>query len=217
MNYKAAVFDMDGLLLDTERVSMQTFSDACAELSLPMLEEVYLKIIGCNAESIKQIISKGYGSQLDYPTLRAEWLKRYHGIVNHQAIPVKKGVLPLLKWLKSLSIPIAVATSSDKAVCIRKLTLAGLIDYVDYFSNGCEVTNGKPDPEIFLLAAQRLQVPANQCLAFEDSQNGVLAALAADMQVYQVPDLIEPTPELIAMGHHISASLSEVLKTLQSQ
>lgn len=216
MNYHAAIFDMDGLLLDTERVSLQTFSDACNALAQPMLEDVYLQAIGCNAATIKEIISTGYGNQLDYQALRTEWLKRYHGIVTKQAIPIKEGVVELMQWLKSESIPIAVATSSDKEIATIKLTLAGLIDYVDCLSTGCEVTKSKPDPEIFLLAAQRLHVPAQQCLAFEDSHNGVLAALAAGMQVYQVPDLIPPSTELIAMGHHIHSSLADVLHILQS-
>ncbi|WP_354622733.1 HAD family phosphatase [Psychromonas sp. MME2] len=217
MNYHAAIFDMDGLLLDTERISMQTFSEACSALSLPMLKEVYLKVIGCNATTVQEIICSGYGSQLDYQALRSEWLRRYHGIVTKQAIPIKEGVVELMQWLKSESIPIAVATSSDKEIATIKLTLAGLIDYVDCLSTGCEVTKSKPDPEIFLLAAARLQVPAQQCLAFEDSHNGVLAAVAAGMQVYQVPDLIPPSTELIAMGHHIHSSLADVLHTLQSQ
>jgi len=217
MNYQAAIFDMDGLLLDTEKVCMQAFADACKALSLPMLKEVYLGIIGCNAQGIKQVICKGYGADLDYPQLRKEWMDRYHPIVEQQAIPVKEGVIDLLDWLKAQAIPIAVATSTHKALAIRKLKLAGLFGYFEQISTGCEVSQGKPHPEIFLLAAQRLNTPAQLCLAFEDSSNGVRAAIAAGMQVHQVPDLVKPGADIIALGHTISNSLTDVLTQLKAQ
>ena len=217
MNYQAAIFDMDGLLLDTERVCMQAFRDACEALSLPMLEDVYLGIIGCNAQGIEQVICNGYGETLDYPQLRDEWVSRYHPIIEQQAIPIKKGVVDLFNWLKEQDIPIAVATSSHKKQAVIKLKLAGLTDYVDSLSTGCEVDKGKPDPEIFLLAAQRLNVSPENCLAFEDSSNGVRSAVAAGMQVHQVPDLVKPCADIIALGHTISDSLAEVLNNLKEQ
>jgi len=217
MNYKAAIFDMDGLLLDTERVCQQAFRDACATLSLPMLEDVYLGIIGCNAQGIEQVICDGYGADLDYQQLRREWMNRYHPIVEKQAIPVKKGVIDLLDWLKTQEIPIAVATSTHKELAITKLKLAGLFNYFQQISSGCEVTNGKPNPEIFLLAAQRLNVSPDSCLAFEDSSNGVRAAISAGMQVHQVPDLVKPGADIIALGHSISDSLADVLNNLKEQ
>lgn len=217
MNYQAAIFDMDGLLLDTEKVCMQAFADACKALSLPMLTEVYLGIIGCNAQGIKQVICNGYGADLDYQRLRTEWMGRYHPIVEQQAIPVKEGVIDLLDWLKAQAIPIAVATSTHKELAIRKLKLAGLFGYFEQISTGCEVSQGKPHPEIFLLAAQRLNTPAQICLAFEDSSNGVRAAIAAGMQVHQVPDLVKPGADIIALGHTISNSLTDVLTQLKAQ
>jgi HAD superfamily hydrolase (TIGR01509 family) len=216
MDYQAAVFDMDGLLLDTERVCMQAFRDACGVLSLPMLEEVYLGIIGCNAEGIERVIRNGYGKELNYPQLRTEWTKRYHPIIEQQAIPKKEGVIELFDWLKAQKIPIAVATSSHKKQAVAKLKLSGLSNYVESLSTGCEVSKGKPDPEIFLLAAQRLNTSPQHCLAFEDSSNGVRAAIAAGMQVHQVPDLVEPNADIIALGHTISDSLADVLNSLKA-
>ena len=95
--------------------------------------------------------------------------------------------------------------------------MAKIDHYFEHISSGCEVTHGKPHPEIFLLAAKRLNVPAEQCLAFEDSSNGVLSALAAKMQVYQVPDLVIPDQEIIALGHQIQPSLDVVLTQLKQQ
>ena len=158
MNYQAAIFDMDGLLLDTERVCQQAFRDACDYLSLPFLQETYLSIIGCNAQGIEKILTEGYGHLVDYEVLRKQWMGRYNPIVKKQAIPVKTGVINLLSWLKANNIPMAVATSTHRELAITKLKLAGLHDFFEHLSTGCEVQQGKPHPEIFLLAAQRLNV-----------------------------------------------------------
>jgi len=217
MHYQAAVFDMDGLLLDTERVCMQAFERACEKLSLPFVESAYVKIIGCNAKGIEIAIMDYYAQYIDYPTLRKTWMDGYWPIVENQAIPVKEGVIELLNWLQSQQIPMAVATSTHQALAATKLKLAGLDHYFEHISSGCEVTHGKPHPEIFLLAAQRLQIAPQQCLAFEDSNNGVLAAVAAEMQVYQVPDLVSPDQDILQLGHRVVPSLHDALKQLTAE
>lgn len=213
MNYHAAIFDMDGLLLDTERVCMRVFQEACEVQQLPFYTEVYLSIIGRNAAGIEAIFRKAYGNDLD--RLHQEWRTRYNAVVKHQAIPVKEGVVELLEWLKEQSLPIAVATSTAKDVAKIKLELAGLSKYIDNLTTGCEVNNGKPDPEIYLLAANRLNVEPTKCLAFEDSNNGVRAAVAANMSTYQIPDLVEPCDEVRQFGHSIVPSLHDVLNELK--
>lgn len=217
MNYQAAIFDMDGLLLDTERVCQQAFRDACHSLSLPFLEDIYLGIIGRNAQGIEAVLSAGYGNKIAYQTLRDAWMDRYHPIVNYQAIPIKKGVVKLLQWLKENNIPMAVATSTPRDLAITKLKLSGLLPYFSQLSTGCEVQQGKPHPEIFLLAAKRLHVSPERCLAFEDSNHGVLAAVAANMQVYQIPDLVTPCAQTVALGHRVVMSLDIVWQELAQQ
>jgi len=215
VNYQAAIFDMDGLLLDTERVCKGIFEEACASLSIPFLENVYLDIIGRNSQGIEKVIRAGYGSDLDYPVLHDAWRIRYNAVVKHQAIPVKDGVVELLTWLKNNNIPTAVATSTQQDVATIKLKLAGLDHFFDNLTTGCEVKNGKPDPEIYLLAAGRLNIHPEQCLAFEDSNNGVLSAVSANMQTFQIPDLVQPSAEVLTLGHTVSASLLDVLKILK--
>ena len=216
MLYQAAIFDMDGLLLDTERLCMQAFKEACQKLSLPFVQSAYVKIIGCNAKGIELAIMDHYAQYIDYATLRKTWMEGYWPIVENQAIPIKDGVIELLEWLKLKKIPLAVATSTHHKLASTKLRLAGLDKYFDHISSGCEVTHGKPHPEIFLLAAQRLNVAPQQCLAFEDSSNGVRSATAAKMQVYQVPDLVIPDRCIMNMGHKIESSLHEVLTSLKN-
>jgi len=215
MSYQAAIFDMDGLLLDTERVCMHAFEKACEKLSLPFVQHEYVKIIGCNAKGIKTAIMEYYAQYIDYKTLRQTWMEGYWPIVENQATPIKPGVIELLDWLKENNIPMAVATSTQQTLAKTKLKLAGLESYFEHISSGCEVTHGKPHPEIFLLAAQRLAIPPQQCLAFEDSNNGVRAAVAAQMQVFQIPDLVTPDQSIITLGHHIKPSLTDVLTYLK--
>ncbi len=204
---------MDGLLLDTERVCMRIFKEACEAQNLPFFEEVYLTIIGRNAAGVEAIFRKTYGDDLD--RLHNEWRTRYNAVVKHQAIPVKDGVVELLEWLKEQGLPIAVATSTAKEVAQKKLELAGLSKYFDNLTTGCEVSHGKPDPEIYLLAASRLNVDPTKCIAFEDSNNGVRSAVAANMVTFQIPDLVEPCEEVRAFGHTIVPSLHHALAELK--
>lgn len=217
MTFQAAIFDMDGLLLDTERVCKRIFQEACDAQNVEFLEDVYLSIIGCNSTTIEKLLREGYGPSLDYPALHDEWRERYNAVVKHQAIPVKEGVIELLTWLKANNIPTAVATSTQKDVAEIKLQLAGIDQYFDSLSTGCEVTHGKPHPEIYLLAAQRLGIEPNQCVAFEDSNNGTRAAVAANMITFQIPDLVEPCDEVKALGHFIYPSLTDLLPELKSR
>jgi len=216
MSYQAAIFDMDGLLLDTERVALHAFQQACDRLSLPFLKPVYLNIIGQNAKGIEETILAGYGCDLDYFTLRSVWMEYYHGVVEHQAIPIKEGVINLLEWLTAQQIPMTVATSSAQRSANIKLQLSGLNKYFDRITTGCEVSQGKPHPEIFLLAAERLNTAPQHCLGFEDSNNGVRAGVAAGLQMFQIPDLVTPDSDIIALGHTITPSLSNVLLQLRS-
>lgn len=192
---------------------MRVFKEACDVQNLPFYEDVYLSIIGRNAAGIETIFRQAYGENLE--RLHQEWRVRYNAVVKHQAIPVKEGVVELLEWLKAQGLAIAVATSTAKEVAKIKLELAGLSKYIDSLTTGCEVENGKPDPEIYLLAANRLAIEPTQCLAFEDSNNGVRAAVAANMITYQIPDLVTPCDEIKQLGHSIATSLHDVLAELK--
>lgn len=216
MNYKAAIFDMDGLLLDTEQVCMTAFQQTCTEMDIPFKQDIYLSIIGRNQAGIKPIIENGYGDLLDYSVFHPRWMQRYLAVVEHQAIPVKSGIIALLEWLQSQNIPMVVATSTHNVLAHKKLQLAGLAHYFSHITSGDEVINGKPAPEIYLLAAQRLHISPEQCLAFEDSNNGVKSAIAANMTVLQIIDLVEPDTDTRALGHHIFNTMDEALTFLKA-
>ncbi|WP_341661529.1 HAD family phosphatase [Vibrio sp.] len=214
MKFQAAIFDMDGLLLDTEKVSMHVFKQACSTVNLPFYEDTYLSIIGRNSAGIDKILRRAYGNNLD--KLHDEWRRNYDAIVKHQPIPIKQGVVELLAWLKENGIPTSVATSTQRDVAKIKLKLSGLDKFFNSLTCGCEVSKGKPDPEIYLLAAERLGVKSQHCLAFEDSNNGVRSAISAQMTTFQIPDLVEPCDEVRSFGHNVFPSLLHVMDYLKS-
>lgn len=211
----AIIFDMDGLLLDSERLGQQSYINACEQMAVPVNMPLYLQCIGTNAARTREILVAGYGSAALVDELREIWVEEYAARTFSAPVPLKPGVQPLLNWLRSRETPIAVATSTAHDHAQLKLTNAGIRDFFRFVVGGDQVREGKPAPEIYLLAAQKLGFEADGCLALEDSENGVRAAIAAGMTVIQVPDLVEPGEHLRAMGHSILSSLAEVQAHLQ--
>jgi len=136
----------------------------------------------------------------------------YRRVIEESPIPLKDGAEELLRYISSIEIPIAVATSTAIDRAQKKLKSSGILDYFDFIIGGDQVTRSKPDPEIYLKAASELSSEPSKCLALEDSANGVKAAVAAGMTVVQIPDLVQPGEELLSLGHIVLRSLYDVPK-----
>ena len=178
------IFDMDGLMLDTEPIYWQSMQQAARELGCRFDDEWYAAFIGRSIPVWRDTLIETFGA--DYPRFRSrrELWERH---VQKVGVPQKPGLNELLDQLEEDGIPKAIATSSSKPDAL--LCLGPLADRFDAIVTGDEVERGKPAPDIFLLAAQRLGLPPAHCLALEDSESGALAALAAGMSVILVPDL----------------------------
>ncbi len=213
---KALVFDMDGLLLDTERIARDTFVEACraAGWSSPDMA-VYARCIGVSGRDGGAILCAGYGRDFPWETVRTAWAARYLDHVENRPVDVKPGAVELLAYCRAEHIPCALATSTHERLATRKLALAGMADCFPIRVTGDMVRRGKPDPEPFLTAAERLGALPGQCWALEDSTNGVRSAWAAGFWVFQVPDLVEPPPELRRLGHTVVGALYDVLEVLR--
>lgn len=184
---------MDGLLLDSERISLQVWQEVCLPVA-PFLEEsVFIGMIGHKWEDCVQLLRQAMPGQEDQAGELARAAQaRYHQRVACQPIPVKTGVEAILRHLREARIPCAVATSTLLQLALTKLRNAGLAEYFSAVAGGEEVERGKPAPDLYLLAARRLGVDPNRCIAFEDSGPGIRSAHAAGMLPILIPDIKLP-------------------------
>ena len=208
--FHAVIFDMDGLLLDTERIALSSFVETCEHFGIGEQTELFMRCVGTNQVLAQEVLKQGLQGKIDYLQFERFWDAKYIGSTSNRPIPLKDGATDLLEYLASLLIPVAVATSTNSARAMQKLRDAGILDKFKAIVGGEQVQNSKPHPDIYLKAAAILGVRSEQCLALEDSENGVRSAFNAGMTVVQIPDLVPPSPNLCSLGHIILGSLHEV-------
>ena len=205
---QAVIFDMDGLLLDSEVIYGRVWEQAAVELGYSSSLSDYLDYVGRRAEDCDSDLQACYGTEFPISLF---WQRQVHLYNEHRqkyGVPLKPGAEELLDFLRSCHIPAAVATSTHREEAL--LGLGDLASLFDVIVTGDEVSNGKPNPEIFLLAAQRLNTAPTSCLVLEDAEAGVRAANAASMPVIIVPDLKPCTEEIATYVTCICSSLFEV-------
>lgn len=209
-HFKAVVFDMDGLLLDSEKIALDAFQTTCSRFCLDDLTDVFKQCIGTNPELGKLILKKGLQGIMDYKEFGLEWENEYTRLTHEKPVPLKAGAKALLEHIKSMHIPMAVATSTITDRAKEKLSHSDILHYFDVIIGGDQVSKSKPDPEIYLKAVSELSLEPSKCLAFEDSSNGVKSAVAAGFTVVQIPDLVEPDEDLLKLRHIVLRSLVDV-------
>jgi beta-phosphoglucomutase-like phosphatase (HAD superfamily) len=186
--FTGAIFDMDGLLLDSERVIMQAWLAAAREAGLVLSQTDFLCVVGCGAEESSARLTELLGSRANFQSVR-ERARGKLAAGSGAVYPLKPGALQLLALLRQRGVPCAVASSTYVEEVRRRLAQVGVLDFFQALAGGDEVARCKPDPAVYLLAASRLGVAPAQCLAFEDSDHGARAAHAAGLRVVLVPDL----------------------------
>lgn len=211
---KAAIFDMDGLLIDSERLALETFMELAQDYRLDDMRQVYLRVIGMNSKAINAIVAEALHGRADPVQFMADWTVSYNEKIHREPVPVKPGVEALLAALAARNIPAAVATSTGTEMATDKLRRSGLLDNFQSLIGGDQVANSKPAPDIYLRAANALDIAPSHCVAMEDSPNGVRAAVAAGMQVVQIPDQLQPDAELLTLGHRVYDSIDRVIDLL---
>ncbi len=210
----AAIFDMDGLLLDSERLSQDAFYTTCHKLGIDVASDFYFQLIGLPETAGDQLIASKIGTHGSMATFKDAWRDACE-VLFDKGVPPRPDVVTLLDQLKSDGTPRAVATSTSRFRAIRRLEGAELLDYFEAIVCGDEITHGKPAPDIFLKAAEKLGKDPETCAAFEDSPNGVKAAVAAGMHVVQVPDLVQPDAALLALGHTVATTVLDGAKKIR--
>lgn len=214
---KAVIFDMDGLMIDSERVTYNEYVKKLAQLGHhDFTEELYRNCLGKNKQGICQVFIDHYGQ--DFP-MDEVWDDVHVWIDEslRQYVPKKKGLVELLEYLKANNYKTIVATSSGRARVDEILKNADLTKHFDDTICGDEVTHGKPHPEIFLTACQKLDVKPEEALVLEDSEAGILAAYDGRIDVICVPDMKYPEPQFVEKVTKIVDSLDEVIDYLKAQ
>jgi HAD superfamily hydrolase (TIGR01509 family) len=207
---RAVIFDMDGLMFDTEPLAARAWSEAAAALGVHFDDALALRMVGCNFADCSALLRAHF--EADYPVdaLLGSWHAAYDAIVEREGFALKPGLLELLDWLEAADIPKVVATSTRRERARKKLAQKALLPRFAALVGGDEVARGKPAPDIFIEAAARIGMPPSACLVLEDSEPGVRGALAAGTMPIMVPDLKPPPDALRALLPLVLASLHEV-------
>jgi HAD superfamily hydrolase (TIGR01509 family) len=213
---RAVVFDMDGLLFDTESVYRDAMIATAADLGLEMPPELFLRLVGLPWIANVPMLLEHYGPGFDPESFRKEATRRFH-LVADAGIGLKAGVVEILDVLDELGLPRAIATSSMHHTVEHHLGQHGLLERFHSVVASGDYARGKPAPDPYLLAAERLGMPPPDCLALEDSHGGVRAAHAAGMMTIMVPDLLDPTEEMQSLCVRIAGDLHEVRELIAAQ
>ncbi|AOJ10956.1 HAD family hydrolase [Burkholderia mayonis] len=208
--FSAAIFDMDGLLVDSERTIMNTWIDVARAHGVALSSADYLQIVGRSFREGQTVLAGLLGNDA-FRSVSVQVREQLAAPQPHPKFPLKTGAHALLNTLAHAGIPCAVASSSARDVIRTRLHAVGVLEFFAAIAGGDEVERGKPDPAVYRLAAERLNLPAHACVAFEDSDFGALAATRAGASVVTVPDLKAPTPEIVALSLRVLASLDDAV------
>lgn len=214
---EAVIFDMDGLMIDSERVTFEGYQHVLKKDNLTMSEETYKTLLGKTVKAVYELFASDYGEQYDVDQVIKEVHQYIADRFENDGVPLKKGLLELLKYLKENNYKTIVATSSHRSRVDLILKQAKITEYFDDSICGDEVTHGKPDPEVFLKACQKLNVSPDKALVLEDSESGINAAYNAKIKVIGIPDMKYPDEKYVQMTYSIMNDLLEVRDFLINQ
>lgn len=218
MDIKAVLFDMDGLMVDTESLATEAFIHSAKKQGYDMTKEETLLVLGFTTKSIYEFWENYFkNSDVSGKQLVDDHYKYIENILFTTGPRKMPYIEELLKYLKESNYKVAVASSSNMDHIINNMEKTGLKKYIDEFASGAEVENGKPAPDVFLLAAERLGVKPKNCLVLEDSKSGVLAGSSAGAKVIMVPDMFKPDEECKERTYRIVGNLGEVISILEEK
>ncbi len=212
---KAVIFDMDGLILDTEKLLVKYWCQAANEAGFPMQREHALNIRSLHRRFAIPYLQGLFGEEFDYVKIRNRRMELMTEALAENGLELKDGVRELLAFLKEQGIPAAIATATDLERTKDYLGRVGIFEQFDRIVCATMVEYGKPKPDIYLYAAQQLGLQPCECMALEDSPNGVRSASAAGCVTVMVPDLTQPDEELSTLIYAKADSLADVIGIIQ--
>jgi HAD superfamily hydrolase (TIGR01509 family) len=215
MKVCAVIFDMDGVIFDTEKLSNLSWKIAGKHFGVEFSDEFLEKLLGINHKDALPIYFD-YLGDTDLGERIFEW--RHQWIENEfrrKGVPIKAGIREIFQYLHDHKIPTALATSSPRKYVDRNFSLSEIQPSFDAIITGDMLTNGKPHPEIYLKAAEALHVDIHQCMVIEDSTAGVMGGVASGAMTVMVPDMVQPTPEIMEKVFSVQKSLLNVIDLIE--
>ena len=213
---KAVIFDMDGLILDTEKLLVKYWCQAANEAGFPMRREHALNIRSLARKYAVPYLQGLFGEGFDYVKIRSRRMELMAEHLSRHELETKPGIGRLLDYLDEKKIPAAIATATDIQRTESYLDRVGLLGRFSRIVCASMVENGKPKPDIYLYAAERLELAPGECMALEDSPNGVRSASSAGCVTVMVPDLTQPDEELLGLIYAKADTLADVPEIIES-
>ena len=214
---KAVLFDMDGLVLDTEKLYSRFWMEACNFYGFPMTYEQSLGMRALNARLGEAKLKEYFGDAVDYPAVRAKRIELMEAFVDEWGVDLKPGIRELLHWMAENQIPGAIASSSPVPRIRKYLAFHGLDTAFTALCSARDVAKGKPEPDIYLHAAATLGFRAEDCLALEDAPSGIRSATAAGCLTVMIPDQDQPSEEMKSLLYAKADSLADIIGLLENR
>jgi HAD superfamily hydrolase (TIGR01509 family) len=212
---KLVIFDMDGLMFDTEKISLSSWLEVGKSSGYELSEDIILQLVGLNRVDGGKVFRTHFGEQFPFEEMLERRMQHSENFILENGVPIKTGLFELLDTLDNLGIKKAVATSTARAKAEIILSKAGILNRFDTIICGDEITRGKPEPEIFLKACERLNVSTEDAVVLEDSEMGLLAAHKGGIKCIIIPDIKPPSLQYEKHAFKKVMSLTEVKHMLQ--
>jgi len=217
LNIKLVIFDMDGLLFDTERIAYRVFKDTMAKYNYNFTMDIYKNMIGLRPEDDEILLKEIYGEDIPLGKIKKEYSQNFNQVINTEGVPVKAGALQLLDELDRQKIKRCIASSSPRSAIEKYVKINNLQGRFDFFLSGEEVAEGKPHPDIFLKACSLAGVKTEEAIVLEDSFNGFLSAYRANIRCILIPDMAEPNGKMRAHAYKIVNNLHDVAELIEME
>lgn len=212
---KLVVFDMDGLLFNTEEIGYEAMRLAFKNMGEEFPVERYIELIGMREDDTNRALQQFYGEKFPIDTMLVKYKNAFKSILDNDQLKPKRGAIELLNFLDENNFKKCIASSSDLSAIEKYLKLTNLTDRFDFYVSGEEVANGKPAPDIFIEACKRANELPENAIVLEDSLNGLRSAKAANIDCIVIPDMVPQNEEIVADATYILPTLKQVIDILQ--
>lgn len=217
MSIKAVIFDLDGTVLDTEKLLVKYWCEAANEAGFPMRREHALQLRSLAAKYAEPLMKSWFGDRCEYQVLRKRRMELMSQHLEKFGLEVKSGIPELLYYLGKKGYKRAIATATDLKRASGYLKEVGLFDSFDQIISAHMVKNGKPNPDVYIYAVEQLGLSPTECIAVEDSPNGVISASEAGCKTVMIPDLTEPDKQLMERLYAKCNTPKELIELLESE